>query len=176
MGTNSIRFDAGRVHGFPPIEGRDTRVLILGTIPTPASVQARQYYAQASDAFWPIMARALGFDAEASYAERIAALVQARIGLWDVLKSCVRKSERDSDLEPASMIVNDIGSFLTRHRTVGRICFNGAQAEVLFRQLVLPDLSRHLASVGLLYRPSTSANCSAIPPEAKHQSWAAALL
>ncbi len=80
-----------RIHSFEPIEDRDAEVLILGSMPGRASLMAGQYYAHARNAFWPIMAELLQFEATAPYGVRVQALKAARIALWDVLHSCVRE-------------------------------------------------------------------------------------
>ena len=68
----------GLRHGLPPLMPPSARVLVLGSMPGAASLAARQYYAHPRNAFWPIMARWIGFDAAAPYAERMAAFAAAR--------------------------------------------------------------------------------------------------
>ena len=41
--------------GFPPIAAPDARVLILGTMPSEASLQKQQYYGYGRNACWPIL-------------------------------------------------------------------------------------------------------------------------
>ncbi|MEL7313129.1 MAG: DNA-deoxyinosine glycosylase, partial [Pseudomonadota bacterium] len=74
-------------HSFPPIAGREARVLILGSMPGQASLDAQQYYAYPRNTFWRIMAELVGFDVSLSYAERCDALIGARVAVWDVLQS-----------------------------------------------------------------------------------------
>ena len=43
--------------GFAPIYDENARVLIVGTMPSAASLAAAEYYAHKRNAFWPMMAQ-----------------------------------------------------------------------------------------------------------------------
>jgi hypoxanthine-DNA glycosylase len=130
------------LRSFPPIIGDDAHTLILGNMPSVISLAAQQYYANPRNAFWRIMAELFRFDAEAPYAERVAALQIHRIAVWDVLKSCRRVGSLDSAVEPDSMVPNDFPKLFDEHRDIQRVFFNGAAAEKNFNRLVrvAPDL------------------------------------
>jgi len=159
-------------HGFPAIATRDSRVLVLGSMPGLESLRQRQYYAHPRNTFWPIVADVLGFDSAKEYGERVAALLGAGVALWDVLKSCIRKSSLDSDIDPATMAFNDFATFLSQQRRLQRICFNGAQAELLFSRFVLSSLPP-LAGIELVCLPSTSPAHFTVPVAAKKSAWQA---
>jgi hypoxanthine-DNA glycosylase len=124
------------LHGLAPIVGRRPRVLILGNMPSVMSLAAGQYYGNPRNAFWRITADVLGFDATASYDERVCALVEHGIAMWDVLRSCRRVGSLDSAVERNSMVPNDFGTFFDAHREIVRVVFNGAAAETNYRRLV----------------------------------------
>src|SRR5215213_5499070 len=130
------------LRSFPPIIGDDAHTLILGNMPSVISLAAHQYYANPRNAFWRIMGDLFGFDAEAPYSERVAALQSHHIAVWDVLKSCWRVGSLDSAVEPDSMVPNDFGKLFDEHRDIQRVFFNGAAAEKNFNRLVrvAPDL------------------------------------
>lgn len=163
-----------RIHGFPPIASADARVLILGTMPSKASLQARQYYAHPQNLFWRLVGEMLGFDRASPYEARAAALVAARIALWDVLASCRRRSSLDSDIDPATAVPNDFAAFFACHRRIHRICFNGATAEKLYLKHVgkLPGVPTTVEHVRL---PSTSPANAGIPYTEKKRAWRAAM-
>ena len=101
---------------------------------------------------------------------RIAKLVEAKIALWDVLRSCTRGSSLDSDIITSSIVPNDFKSFFQQHPSVRVVCFNGGKAEGLFRKNVLTTLP---PSLRLSYHrlPSTSPANAAIPYEKKLAAW-----
>lgn len=143
------------IHGFPPIARRDARILVLGSMPSAASLAAGEYYAHPQNRFWPIAGEILDFDPRAPYGRRRTALTRAGIALWDVLASCEREGSLDSAIADETVVVNDFAAFLAAHRRVGRICFNGRKAEACWRRHVLAPWPE---SPSLDYRllPSTS--------------------
>ena len=131
-------------------------MLILGSMPGVASLAAGQYYAHARNAFWPLLAGLLGFDAGLPYAQRVAALRQARLAVWDVLQSCVREGSLDADIARDSEVANDFPAFFRAHRQIGHVFFNGAAAESAFRRHALPTLPENLRRACSSRLPSTS--------------------
>jgi TDG/mug DNA glycosylase family protein len=144
-----------RRKGFPPIENRRARILVLGSMPGEASLAAGQYYAYHHNQFWRITGAILGFEPAAPYARRKTALKKAGIALWDVLESCVRPGSLDSAIHGDSMRVNDFAAFLGAHPGIRRVCFNGQKAASAWRRHVAATLP---ATLQLEYRllPSTS--------------------
>ena len=128
------------IYSFAPIVGAKAQVLILGSMPGKASLAAGQYYAHPRNQFWPILGELIGAYPDLDYAERITLLINRRIAVWDVLRSCYRSSSLDSDIEKSSMVSNDFGWLLQTYPEINRIFFNGATAEQTFRRQVLPSL------------------------------------
>lgn len=126
-------------HGLPPIIGPGVRVLILGNMPSEMSLAAQQYYGNPRNAFWRIMSEIVGFAAAAPYDERVTALVDRHIAVWDVLRSCRRVGSLDSAVEPDSMVPNDFAALFASFPEITRVVFNGAAAEKNFTRLVQID-------------------------------------
>ena len=163
---------ADRARSFPPIAEPDARILILGSMPGQASLAAGQYYAHPRNAFWPIMATLLGFDAALDYRARTRALAAAGIALWDVLHSCRRPGSLDASIEAESLVVNDLAGFLAGQHAIGHIFFNGSAAEKLFRKHLGTDPG--VARLHLTRLPSTSPAHAALNFAQKLAAWRAA--
>lgn len=163
-----------RVHSFAPIERASARLLILGTMPGRASLSAGEYYAHPRNAFWRIVAALFSFDPAAAYAARAEALRAADVALWDVLRTCTRETSLDTDIEPATIVPNEIAAFLDRHRRIRTIAFNGLGAERLFRRYVSPTLSCD-RPIDLVRLPSTSPAHAGRTFQEKLAAWREAL-
>ena len=162
------------IHCFPAIEDSTCRVLVLGSMPGVASLQAQQYYAHPQNLFWKIAGDTFGFDPKSPYASRVASLRAARVAVWDVLRSCVRPGSLDAAIDKASVMTNDFSSFFGSHLQIERVCFNGAAAASIFAHQVQPHLRNHL-DLQYIRLPSTSPANASIPVADKLVAWSAAL-
>ena len=158
------------VQSFEPVIGRRPRVLILGSMPGVASLQAAQYYAHPRNAFWPIMGELFALEYQVSYAKRIRQIRQLPLILWDTLKSCERPGSLDSNIDSGSVEANDFPLLLQRFPEIRAIVFNGATSEKYFKRLVVPLLGSH-AEIDLLRMPSTSPANAGMSFEQKLGAW-----
>lgn len=159
------------VNGFPPVEPGKCRLLILGSMPGKASLQATQYYAHPRNAFWPIMGELLDFDPKADYAQRLRALQEANIGLWDVMQSCIRPSSLDSDIQETSIIANDFPGWFQRHPRTQAVLCNGGKAFQSYQRHVLPLLDKPFRQLPLYQLPSTSPAYASLSLQQKQLEW-----
>lgn len=89
--------------GFPPIAKPDATILILGSMPGQKSLDENQYYAHPRNSFWPIILKLFKLKGELTYTQREQLLLDNRIAVWDVLKSCYREGSLDSDIDNSSI-------------------------------------------------------------------------
>ena len=137
-------------------------MLILGTVPSVRSLQLGQPYAHPHNLFWPFMGVLYGAGPELPYAERIARLHAAQVGLWDVLKACERTGSLDSAIRAGSEVPNDVAALLATQPAIRVIALNGAKAHQVFQRRIAPTLAaERRAGLAVLALPSTSpANAS----------------
>lgn len=163
----------GLLEGFPPLASASARVLVLGSMPSAASLRAGEYYAHPRNQFWAIMGRLFGAGLDLQYAERCRRLVACHVAVWDVIGRCERRGSLDSDIEASSIAVNDFAAFFRRHRRVGFVFFNGLKAEQVYDRQVrakTPEAGRALEYRRL---PSTSPAHAALSIEDKLRQWRA---
>lgn len=116
------------IKGLPPISAKNATRLILGSMPSRASLKARQYYAHPQNAFWKIVTQTLG---EArSYRGKAALLKKNRIALWDVIQTCERKGSLDTAIKNPNH--NELENFLKNHPKINHIYLNGGKAETSY--------------------------------------------
>jgi TDG/mug DNA glycosylase family protein len=141
---------------FPPIAAADARVLVLGTMPSIASLAKRQYYGHPQNAFWRIMGRLFGAGPEVPYEERKAILCDAGVAVWDVLAECDRPGSLDNSIRRESEVVNDFPEFYRGHPQIRTVFFNGQKSESLFRRHAMADLAAIVGPIEFVRLPSTS--------------------
>ncbi|MFO7611020.1 MAG: DNA-deoxyinosine glycosylase [Clostridia bacterium] len=118
------------IHGFPPIVGDNSRILILGSMPGAESIRLAEYYAHPRNAFWPVIYGIHGRSPDTEYTARKNFLLSIGAALWDVVESCERNGSSDSAIKKP--VFNDFLCFFRRYPEIGHVCFNGRKAETLF--------------------------------------------
>jgi len=96
--AEGAKTDARRITSFPPVGDGRTRLLILGSLPGVISLRRGQYYGNPRNQFWRLAAEILGAEMPAAYEQRLATLIAAGVGLWDVVGSATRTGSLDADI------------------------------------------------------------------------------
>lgn len=159
--------------GFPPVVGVKPRLLLLGSLPGRASIEAGEYYAQPRNTFWRIMGELCAAGPELSYTRRLAALKRAGVALWDVLHAAQRPGSLDSNIVAGSEQINPIAELLTRKRSIRLVAFNGQKAAHVFGRHVQPMLMRD--DIDTVTLPSSSPAHASLSLDRKLELWLAAL-
>ncbi len=116
-----------RLQGLAPVVAAHTRVLVLGSFPSEASLAAGQYYAHPRNQFWTILSTLWGLDLRAlPYEQRLDELRRRGLGIWDVYASCRREGSLDSAIEAARP--NDLPGLVKRLRELRAIAHNGGES------------------------------------------------
>lgn len=116
-----------RKHSFPPVVDRDVRLLVLGSLPGERSLTEGRYYAHPHNQFWRLMSPVVDRDLAAlGYDARLAALLDAHVGLWDVVASASRTGSSDAALRDVEG--HDIAALAATLPGLRAIAFNGGTA------------------------------------------------
>ena len=154
--------------GFNPVARPDARVLILGSMPGVASLEATEYYAFPRNVFWKIMGDLFGAYPQLGYISRLQKINENHIALWDVIQTCHRPGSLDSAISDEGMETNDFKGFLKKHPHINHVYFNGQKAAGLFKKRVAPGLAGQYEYCVL---PSTSPANAATSYAAKLEAW-----
>lgn len=157
--------------GFAPIANNRALVLVLGSMPSAASLQKQQYYAHARNAFWPIMQRLFDAPDCLTYSAKKSLLKQQRVAVWDVLAACFRPGSLDSAIDEQSILPNEFAEFFARHKHLRQVCFNGGKAEQMYKKHVLPQVREQWPNLQYTRLPSTSPAMASLTLEQKIERW-----
>lgn len=135
-------------HELPAIYQSDSKILILGTIPSIKSREVKFYYGHPQNRFWKILEILFN----ESISDKKEFLQRHHIALWDVLASCEIKGSSDGSI--CHEVPNDIPKLL--EKTEIKVIFTtGKMAHKLYQKYFQESIS--LKEINL---PSTSAaNC-----------------
>ena len=152
-------------HCFPPVVRPDTRLLLLGSLPGAVSLARTQYYAHPQNQFWRLVGAVIGRElVPLGYDERLEALLEAKIGLWDTVAAATRRGSLDADIRlHAASDLAALAGTLPQLRAVG---FNGGtSARIGRRQLA------GVEGIDLIDLPSSSAAFARLPFDRKLEIW-----
>lgn len=152
-----------RLRGLAPVLDARTRLVVLGSFPSVASLREQRYYAHPQNHFWKILAALWGVPLiDMPYPERIDRLLSHGLGVWDVYATCEREGSLDSAIRHAQL--NDLPGLSERCPQLQAVAHNGGES---FRH------ARHTRALGLpVYRlPSTSPANASWSFERKLAAW-----
>lgn len=131
-----------------PIVYPDSEILILMSMPSVDSENAKFYFADESNRFWPLMSAIYQMPAS-TQEERLELLKKNRIAMWSIVKSCLRYLSRENTMQ--DIVLNDIHAFLAEHPGIHRIVCISHDTLRLLKE------ADYQASQEAVYVPSTSA-------------------
>ena len=153
-----------KISSFPPIINKESKILILGSIPGIKSLEMQQYYAHPQNKFWKIICEIFDEEFTTDYTKRIKILEKHNIALWDVIDTCERKGSLDSEIRNEE--ANKIVELLHNHPNIKAIFCNGQKSYKNLQKILSKDF--HLPVIAL---PSTSPAHASLRYEEKLKSW-----
>ena len=118
---------------FPPVVDARTRVLVLGSLPGEISLAQGRYYANPQNQLWRLIGAAIGQELVGlDYEDRLARLLSAGVGLWDVIATARRAGSLDGAIrEHEPNALPELAARLPELRAIG---FNGGTSARIGRK------------------------------------------
>ncbi|MFC5405225.1 DNA-deoxyinosine glycosylase [Cohnella soli] len=142
------------VHSFPPLIDEASRVLVLGSMPGVASLNAHEYYGNPRNYLWRILYALYGAGrgVDDVYEDRLRFALDNGVALWDVIATCDRPGSLDSDIK--EVVPNDVPGLLSEYPGIRAIVCNGTKSHAELMKHFGSDPS--IASRRVVRMPSTS--------------------
>lgn len=137
-----------RISGLKPFINEDSKILILGSMPSVASIRDGFYYAHPQNRMWKIIAELSGVEKLKTIEERQSAALKLHLAFFDVIESCEREGSLDSNIKAVKP--NDINKLLLQYPKIKRVITNGNKAKDLFLTY------NHDCKAEIVHLPSTS--------------------
>lgn len=122
-------------HSFEPVYDRNSKILILGTLPSVKSRENNFYYGHKQNRFWKVLAHILNEPVPESTDEKKQMLLKHNIAIWDVIQSCDIRGSSDSSIK--NVEPTDIRKILD-NSDVKYIFTNGNKAGQLYKKYQFP--------------------------------------
>ena len=140
-------------HTFGPVYDEESRILILGSMPSVKSREEGFYYAHPRNRFWKTLEVVYGEKIGEEISQKQDFLKRHHIALFDVLKSCEIHSSSDSSIK--NPVPNDLKPILEK-ANIQAIFTTGQKAYSLYYKYCYPLIKKEA-----ILLPSTSpANCA----------------
>ena len=123
------------IHPLDPIFDENSRVLVLGTIPSPKSREVRFYYGNPQNRFWRVMAALWEEGVPGTNDARRDLCLRHHVALWDVLQRCTIAGASDASIRDP--VPNDVGRILSAAPITHVFC-TGGTATRLYQRLIEP--------------------------------------
>jgi hypoxanthine-DNA glycosylase len=120
------------IHPLQPIYNEDSKILILGTMPSVKSRENKMYYTHPKNRIWLVLSSIFNEDFPITNQDKINFVLKHNIALWDVLKSCKIKGSSDSSIKDP--LANDF-NIIFNNCNIKAIFTTGKKAHTLYKKL-----------------------------------------
>lgn len=135
-------------HPFPPLYNRESRILILGSLPSVKSREQMFFYGHKQNRFWPMLARIFDENIPQTIEEKRQLALRHHIAMWDAIYSCDIIGSSDSSIKnvvPTDLkrIVDgsQVAQIFCNGKTSGNYYHKFQEKELGIKATVLPSTS-----------------------------------
>lgn len=119
------------VHDIKPVYNENSKILFLGTFPSPKSREQGFFYGHPRNRMWKVLAEVLGSCVPETVPDRRNFLIEHGIAMWDVLASC--EIDGASDTSIRNEIPNDLGPVFGNSK-IEAVFLTGSKAFELYKK------------------------------------------
>ncbi len=151
------------VHTFEPVFDSNSEILVLGSFPSVKSRENNFYYEHPQNRFWKVTAAVFSRPVPNTVDKKKCFLLENKIALWDVIKSCEITGSADSTIK--SVTPNELSEVLAVG-SIKHIYANGKTAQKLYNKYIKKSTGIEITAL-----PSTSPANAAFSMEKLIKEW-----
>lgn len=156
-------------HEFEPVFDRDSKILILGTLPSVKSRENNFYYGHPQNRFWKLIAEIFDEkDIPKTIEQKKEMLLRNHIAIWDVVSECDIIGSSDSSIK--NVVPTDLKIVLDTAK-IDKIYANGSKAYELYMKYQHVKTGREIIKL-----PSTSPANAAYSLEKLINCWSGCII
>ena len=116
--------------GLPPLHGAQANALILGSFPSPKSLEQGFFYGHKQNRFWPMIAAVTGEPVPdwADIEAKKAIILKHGLAVWDTISACDIKGASDASIRNA--VPNDVAALIQKLGVRAVFCNGAASGEI----------------------------------------------
>ncbi len=151
------------VHPFAPLYDSQSKILILGSLPSVKSREQRFFYGHPQNRYWRLMAAIFNETVPQTIEEKKALALNHHIAMWDVIYSCVIIGSGDSSIK--NVVPTDLSKII-RDCDIRQVFCNGKTSGMVYHKYQEP-----LLGISATVLPSTSPANAAWSFERLLEAW-----
>ncbi len=140
--------EARLVHPVPPLFDSRSRILILGSFPSPKSREGKFFYHHRQNRFWKVMSALTDSELPETIEQKKKLILDNHFAIWDVIQSCRITGASDSSIR--DVIPADL-SVVFNNAPIEKVFANGEKAYNLYMKYIYPKMGFPITKL-----PSTS--------------------
>lgn len=144
------------IHPFPPLYDNNSKILILGSLPSVKSREQMFFYGHPQNRFWKVITAVINnsgmndknIEVPVTIEEKKMMLHNNHIALWDTIYSCDIIGSSDSSIK--NVVPTDLGQIISNSR-IERVYCNGAASGNYYKKY-----QQKVLGIEAVVLPSTS--------------------
>ncbi len=151
------------IHSFDPVFDKNSRILIMGSMPSVKSRECGFYYGHPRNRFWTVISAITGSPLPHSTEDKKKLLLDHGIAIWDTAAECDIIGSSDQKIK--NVVPTDL-RIITDKCNIEAIFANGAAAANMYRKY-----QKHTLGKEIMILPSTSPANAAWSTERLIKEW-----